>query len=1041
MAGLAFMIGQVLAQNSKTITGKVIDEKGGGIAGASIQVKGSSIGTFTVMDGSFVLKVPGKTKLLVVSSVNFVSQEIDITKKESLVITLKQSADNLQEVVVTALGISKERRTLSYSPQTVKSEALESKGDNSLLNLLQGKVAGADITGSSGSAGASTNIVLRGMSSINGNNQPLFVVDGVPISNDLDQTTGTLYGNQPANRAMDLNPNNIESVNVLTGPAAAVLYGSRASNGAIIITTKKGSGTKGKVNITLISSYSQQKVYGFPKLQNSYGQGTGGVFSSTSTSSWGPAFGVTPSLTNGLIASTATTVNGKTYAAGSTIDYMAYPRNLIDFFEVGNSFDNSLLISGGDAKNYFSTNLSTSSTNGIMPNTNFKKNNVSFSAGSQLTNKLNIAGSATFFNTLQQGTTQGNGGNSAMFAIWGVTRSTNLAYYKDNYKNPDGSNNWWVSGRDNPYFASYENPVNSNLIRFLGNVKISYDVNDWLNVSYRLGADAYNDRRKRIVAVGSTQASGTGRVTEDNFFRSEFNGDLLVSLKKQDIFTKSLNANLLLGQNVNQRIYQNTYVTALSLSIPNFYNVSNGTNFSSSGEYSSKRRLVGYFGQLSLSYNNYLNGEVTMRVDQSSTLPKQNSSYLYYSYGGSFIFTEALKIKSKILNFGKVRLSYAKVGNDANPYKLENSFGKWSYGNNVASFTFPYGTVTGFGASSTLPNPDLTPEFSTSMEFGGNLAFLKNSLTLDFTFYKTISTNQIIDVAIPNSTGYDSRTINVGKISNKGVELSLGYTPIRTKNLQWTISANYAKNKNTVEELYTGVTQMNLPGSYFSGVAPSVVVGQPYGVIVGSTIPRSPDGQYLIDSTTGGFATSITNQVVANPNRDWSAGLSNTLKYKNFTFSFLVDYKQGGQILSWTIATLRSNGSLYETGVDRNLPHILPGVINVGSGKYVQNYIQIPAQNYWANLGGIGGGEMAVFDATTFRLRELSLSYDFTFANKSSVVKGIRLTAFGRNLFYYAPNCLIDPEINTQGAGNIRGMELQSAPNTRSIGCSLKFNL
>ncbi|MBN8837464.1 MAG: SusC/RagA family TonB-linked outer membrane protein [Sphingobacteriia bacterium] len=1028
----------VIAQ-TRTITGKVIDEKGNPIADASILVKGTTVGTFTSKEGTFSLKVSTTAKTLIVVATNFTTKEIAIDQKNDISVSLKSSSNNLDEVVVTALGISKDRKTLGYSPQTIKAEALENKGDNSLLNLLQGKVAGADITGASGSAGASTNIVLRGMSSINGSNQPLFVVDGIPISNDLDQTAGTLYGNQPANRAMDLNPSTIESINVLTGPAAAVLYGSRASNGAIVITTKKGSGQKGRVDISFSSSYSQQKVYGFPKLQNSYGQGSGGVFSSTSTSSWGPAFGATPTLTNGLITSAATNVNGINYAAGSTIDYKPYSTNLIDFFNVGNNFDNTLLINGGDTKNYFSANLGSSVTNGIMPNTNFKKNSVGFSAGSQLTNKLNISGGVNFYNTLQLGTTQGNGGNSAMFALWGVTRSTNLAYYKDNYKNLDGSNNWWVSGRDNPYFASYENPITSNLIRFIGNLKISYDVTNWLNISYRLGADAYNDRRKRIVAIGSTQASGTGRVTEDIFFRSEFNGDLLINMKKSNLF-KGLNANLLLGQNINQRTYQNATVTALSLTIPNFYNVSNGTNFSSSGEYSSKRRLVGYFGQLSLGYKNYLNGELTLRVDQSSTLPKKNNSYLYYSYGGSFIFTEALKLNSKILNFGKIRASYAKVGNDAAPYKLENSFSKWSYGNNVASFSFPYGTVTGFGASSTLPNPDLTPEFSTSIEFGGNLGFLKDRLTLDVTFYKTLSTNQIIDVAIPTSTGYDSRTINVGKISNKGIELTIGGTPIKSKNFQWTISANFAKNRNVVEELYPGVTQMNLPGSYFGGVAPSVVVGQPYGVIVGSTIPRSPDGQYLIDSTTGSFATSITNQVVANPNRDWSAGLGNTFRYKNLTLSFLVDYKQGGQMLSWTIATLRSNGSLDETGVDRDKAHILPGVVSVGGGKYVSNYIQIPAQTYWSNLGGIGGGEMAVFDATTFRLRELSLTYDLPLKN-TNIIKGLKLTVFGRNLFYYSPNCLIDPEVNTQGAGNIRGLELQSAPNTRNMGCSIKISL
>jgi len=1039
-------VANIAMAQQRTITGTVTG-KGDGlpIPGVSVQIPNSKVGTSTGADGKYAISVPAGTSSLVFSSLGYTTVTTELGATSTVNVSLEDDSKQLSEVVVTAMGVVRTKRDLGYATQNVKGEQLVDKGDGNILNALQGKIAGVEITGASGSAGASTNIILRGMTSFTGSNQPLFVVDGVPISNDLDQTGNSLFGNQPANRALDLNTNNIESMNILQGPAAAALYGSRASNGAIVITTKKGSGQAGKTVISLNSAYGVQNVYGFPKLQNTYGQGASGVFNAVSGNSLGVAFGTTPSLANGLIVApnTAPVVNGIAYKPGDVIPYQNFKNNMTDYFNQGHTWENNLSVNSGDAKNNYSFTAGNSSTKGILPVSEFKKTNVGFSASSALTEKLTVSGGITYFNTIQNGaTTQGNGGNSALFQLFSVTRSTDLEYYKNNYKNPDGTNNWYVSGRDNPYFAANENTFNSNLSRFMGNATLGYDVLDWLNVSYRMGLDTYTDRRKRYVTIGSTQAAGSaGRVLEDIFYRNELNGDLLINAKKNDILVEGLNANVLLGQNINQRIFQNAYVDGLSLAIPGFDNVSGATNFVGSGETNNKRRLLGYYGQLSLAYNNYLFLELTGRVDKSSTLPTNNNTYFYPSVSSSFVFTDAFGIASDAFNLGKIRASFAKVGRDASPYQLENTFLKGSYGNNTASYAFPYGTIAGFAARNKIAAPDLKPEFTTSYEVGTNLAFFKNRLTFDATLYYQKSKNQIIDVALPTSTGYDSRTTNIGSIRNKGVELVLNGTPFTSKDVTWEVSANFSKNDSKVLSIAPGVESFQIAGNVFGGVIPSVFVGQPFGVIVGSKYQRSPAGDLLVDKNTGLYnASTIPNQIVSNPNRDWTAGMTNTVRYKKFTFSALVDMKKGGDLISWTAASLRANGSLAITGEDREMPHILPGVIDNGDGTYSKNNIQIPGQTYWnSGFGGIGGGEFAVFDATTFRLREITFGYDLNGSViNSKAIKNIRLTVYGRNLYFYAPNSPIDPEINTQGAGNIRGLELQSAPNTRNFGASLR---
>jgi TonB-linked SusC/RagA family outer membrane protein len=1069
---------QVLAQSSRTVTGKITDDKGLPLIGASVKVKGASIGTITNETGEFRLTVPANARTLEVSSLNFEPKEVSITLSATYNISLSSKSGALNEVVVTALGITKDRRSLGYATQTVKSEAIVDKGDGSLLNALQGKIAGADITGSSAAAGASTTIILRGISSFTGSQAPLLVVDGVPIRDDVDETTVGLYSNQSSNRSADLNLNNIESVNVLSGPAAAALYGSRAAHGAIMITTKKGSGQKGTLNVTFNTSYTVQKVYGFPELQNKYGQGANGVLNAISGNSLGPAFGSTPSLANGLIVAPGAPqyVNGKWYNPGETVPYQGFPDNINSFFNAGTIFENNLSINSGDAKTYYGITLGNSKQTGILPNSEFNKTNVGFSGGTYFTDKFSAKISGTYFSTIQQGPTQGsNPAYSAYASVYRMPRSIDFDYYKNNYTTPGGYNNWYipnvystamqdsVSAQDNPYYAAFKNPIKSTVTRTLGNLTLGYEVNSWLNISYRAGVDAYTDRRKRTVAMGSAQVvrsaftgapgTTTGGVMEDVLYRSEFNGDLMVTAKKNNLFTNGLNANFLVGQNVNQQRFNWYNQTGYGLAIPGFYNITNASNLSLSNEYNSMKRLWGMYGQISLAYNNYLFLELTGRQDWSSTLPKSKNAFFYPSASASVVLTDAFKLKSDVLSFAKLRIAAAKVGNDAPVYALNNTYASAAVGNNVANYSFPFGTVAGFASSTLLGNKELTPEFVSTVDVGINIGLFRNRLNIDATYYTSKSTDQIVTVGLPASTGYLNRYVNIGEMTNKGIEITVSGTPIKTKSFTWDVSGNFSLNRNKVTKLAPGVNSFSFGGIPFSGLIPTIAVGEPFGIIRGGKFATNAAGQRLIDSTTGLYANYVTDQTVLDPNREWISGLTNTFSYKDFALSVLVDYKHGGQFESFTVSTLRATGQLKQTE-NREEAFILPGVIDMGGGKYRPNNIQINGQTYYNNAFAAGGAtgattanEFAVYDASTFRLREIALSYNI----KGSVIgtkffKSARVTFYGRNLMFYAPNSPIDPELSTQGGGTtttsniVRGLELGSAPNTRNFGASLRLN-
>jgi TonB-linked SusC/RagA family outer membrane protein len=1033
LSAALFFVLTVSAQE-RTVTGRVTNEKNEPIEGVSVTSLEAKQGTQTNSNGNFSLTLPVSAKTLLFTAVNF-ERIVGTIKGNALNVTMRSADNKLQEVVVTALGIARDKRSLGYASQNLKGEEIANKGEVNIVNALQGKVAGVNITSASGGAGASVNINIRGISSFTGSNQPLFVIDGIPISNDVDRTNsgpnGTLGDNQPANRALDIDMNNVESVNILKGPAAAALYGSRASAGAIIITTKKGGSGRGKAEIILNSNFSFQNAFGLPKVQNTYGQGAGGVYNPVSSSSFGPKFGSTPNIANGLIISGSPVAN-----------YQAYPNNINDFFKQGTIADNSVTMNSGDAVRNQTFSISNVTQDGILYNTYLKRTSVRFGANAPIGEKVKVGGSITYVNTGQQGTFGGN--NSGLSQLLGLARNIDLTSYRvnGNYKKADGTNNYLIPNVDNPYFDQFEDPLTSNLNRFTGNINIGYDMAKWLNISYRLGGDMYTDRRKQIFAISSGRVPG-GNVREEMFFRNEINGDLIIRATKNSLFNSGLSLTALVGQNVNQRRFQNIAVQGDAFAIPGFYNVSNGSVFTvGSGEATTLRRLVGFYGQTSLNYKNYAFLELSGRIDKSSTLPKGKNTYFYPSANVTLVFTDALNIKSNFFSYGKIRASYAKVGRDADPYLLNNLYTSVSLGNNVASFTFPFGTSAGFGASSRIAPIALSPEFKTSYEVGANLQFFKNRVSVDVTYYDENSKAQIINVAVAPSTGFRTFTTNIGELANKGLEIGATATVFRTRRgFTWDVSANYTKQRNKVVSIAPGVDNTAIPGSAFIGSIPSFKTGFPYGVIIGGLIPRSPDGQRLINPATGTYQPTVAGGVLADPNAEYQFGITNTFSYKGFTLSGTFDFTKGGQVLSFTAATYKGRGALDITAVDREQPHMLPGVIDVGAGKYIPNNIQVSGQTYWAALGGLQS-EFNVYDATVFHLRELALGYDVA-KNFTSKLKlaGIRFGIFARNVFYVAPNAPIDPQLNTQGAGNIRGLDLQGNPNARTLGVNLKVTL
>jgi len=1035
VAGLVLLLGQVLAQTTRTVTGKVTDSHGLAVPSAAVQIKGTKSGTTTNAEGNFT--ITAKTgDVLVITSAGYKLMEVKVGEGSTVNAVLQDDVKNLSEVVVnTAVGIRRTKNSMGVASTTIRADELTDGRATNVINGLTGKAPGLQIGRSSGGLNTATRITMRGQRSFNNNdNQPIFVIDGVPISNRSVQPSAS-SANQVdvGSRIGDLNPDDIESVTILNGPNAAALYGSLASNGAIIITTKTGKmGGRKKMEVTVNSGVMFDKVQKLPKLQNQFGSGYDGVYDEIENTNWGPV------LDGKMVQS------GPTLADGSKlmIPFSAVPDNAKDFFNTGTSYQNSVSFNGGADKSSFYGSFSDVISEGVIPMDKFRRTTLRLSGQTALSNKFTLSGSIAYNRNKTNTSFQGTTGSTGVYnSIMNVSRQIDLKNYKDwrNYKfaTPDG---FFDAYYPNPYYALENNRFNSYLDRFLGNFQVGFAPYSWLNVTYRLGTDINTDNRKQTFEKTTytkaylRPADAPGGITEDNIYERIINSDLLITLKKD--LNKDFSGTLVLLQNVYQRNRRTLTSSASAISIPSFFNLSNRVGELGGGESSSVLRQYGFAGDFTLDFRKYLFLNATLRNDVASSLPKENRSYWYPSVSLSYILTQSIEALkgNDILSYAKLRASWARVGSNTDPYNLIPTF---AVGNG-----FPYGTLAGYGVSNTTPDPMLQPEFTNSFEAGAELNFFKDKFGLDVTYYNTKTSNQIATFSTAASTGYTGATLNGGVVTNKGIEIALRGAPFKnSRGFGWSFNISYTHNTSNVESLYGGLSQLPL-GS--GDPVPTAYVNQPFPVLVGTAFLRDPQGRVIVGAN-GNPQKDPTLRILGQVNPKDIIGLSNTFTFKQFSLTTVFDYRTGNSIYSGTKNTLIFTGSTPITTEYNRETFVYPNsVIQTSPGVYAPNTTLKTSDggfDFWYGVYN-SVAENSIVDAAFLKLREVSLTYDLP----QSV---LRKTPFGRasfsivgsNILLWTPksNIFIDPEANIFGTSNSQGREFANIPSTRTFGFNLSL--
>lgn len=1065
---LLFFASTAIAQD-RTITGTVTssDDKLP-IPGVSVRVTGTQIGTVTDANGKYSIKVPSGSKNLDFSFIGYLAATKLVGTSNSINVVLVSDSKVLSDVVVTANSISREKRSLGYSAPTLNNTELTSGGSPSAISSLAGKVAGVNVTSTSNTPGSSARVVLRGGSSISGSNQALIVVDGIPIDNSsVIGGASVLSSVDFGNRGNDLAADDIESVTVLKGPAAAALYGSRASNGALIITTKKGS--KEKATITFTSSNTFSNVAKLPDFQNEYGQGYYDVVAPDGKSatfvtdlkengSWGAPF-------TGVVQGWGQQIDG----VRLTKPYSAIPNNVRDFFDTGFATDNSLSVSGGGKSTTFYLGINALSSDGVFPTNKDKYNKygVRFNGTADLADKL-TAGISFNYNRIDANQVGGGQGAASVFNNVLQTprdidlpalRDLNNKYYGYGYIDAAGiphpnSYGYYGTYTQNPYWI-LENFANYNDVsRVTGNFNINYKPLKWLDIQERVGIDTYSDRRRTISPkysfvdidqtaeyAGNNTRTNVGSYQIDQYNVTELVHDFMVTAKHK--FNEDFEGSLMVGNNIRQRgtnSLSSATNTSGGLVVPGWYNLSNSNGpVNIITDNLSKRRLIGLYADLNLSYKNLLFLEATARNDWSSTLPKNNNSFFYPSVSGSFVFTELIKDSpvSNVLNYGKLRSSWAQVGNDTDPYQLLSTYGKTTINGNFGSTVFPFGNVAALTPGSTLGNVNLKPEITTAFEIGADLGLLNNRITIDASYYKSNSKNQILAIPIPNSTGYGFSVVNAGEVQNNGIEISLRGTVLKSTDFEWGLYGSFTKNKNKVVSLMPGIDQFVVGG--FSGMSIVAAVGRPYGEFYGVTTLKDDQGRTVVDETTGMPLSTSKAEYLGNYNPKYQASWGTNIRFKQLSLNVLFDAKQGGKFYSRTRSILAFVGASAETGGNR-FGEIWPNsVYQDASGAFVPNTsVGYVKQDYY---GGSLPAGFSIVDGSFVKLRSASLSYTFNKAQLQRLpFSSIAVGLYGNNLFMWTAreNQFADPEINSAGAGNTQGFDFTAQPSVRNYGINLK---
>lgn len=1022
----------VAQAQEKTITGTVVEkEKGLPLPGVSIRVDGSNTGVMTDPEGKFTIKATVGSYLSI-TSIGFISQRVQVTANNNYRILLEEDLKNLQEVVITSFGIQRDKKTLGYGISTVNADNLTKAPTPDITNALAGKVAGVQVSGSGGGF-ASSNITIRGFSSITRSNQPLYVVDGVPIDNGGG---GNSVNSGVANSsgAADINPEDIESMSVLKGAAATVLYGSRAASGVILITTKKGkAGTKNLVSFSSTTTLGSINL--FPDYQNEYAQGTNGIYGDAAnpngwvarSTSWGPR------------------IAGQTVKdiLGNQVTLQAYPNNVRDILQSTTSFDNTISFSGASEAFNYRVSYANSTQDALVPGNRLNRNNFSANLGANITKKLKLSSSFTFVNNSSNRTQAGNQGANPLWRAIYAPRSYDISGLP--VTDPAGNQIWYSTSEENPYWSIEHITSNQEANRFFGNLGLKYDFTDWLQADLKVGVDAFTRNftgfdDKGVRSNANTASAGAGGIVESSNLTRNLSSYFTLSANKT---FGQFNLSATLGNEILSDYGKSLSTTGRSITIPGFANLRNFTAFSSTGNIN-QTRLLGIFADFSAGYK-YLNVNLKARNDYSSTLEKKNRSIFYPAVAVSFVATDAFPgIKGKFLNSAKIRANVGEVGKGASAYDTGTYFGTAGAADGFSStaVNFPFNGLAGFTYGNSAGNLDIMPEFTREIELGTDLSFLNNRLSLDLSVYKRDSRNLIFGVPVPTTSGFSSIVKNAGKLSTKGLEFLLSGTPIKSSEFTWDAALNFTTFKSVVKELAPGVALISLGG--FTSPNVQAVSGEQYGLLYSNMYLRDDQGRMIIKANGLPQATSQVGQV-GNPNPKFTAGLSNSFTYKNFNLSFLVDFKYKGDILSRTIGDLRINGAAKETAefdrfnADGTIakPYLFEGVLADGS----PNKTYVSAQDYWGLSGRYVAWEGYVLDATFLKLREINLTYSLPQAmlSKTKFISRLQLSVFGRNVFTYAPNFPhLDPEQNLQGISNARGLEFGIQPVPRTFGATLK---
>ncbi len=1037
----------VLAQ-SGMIRGKITDDRSEGLPGATVRVKGTIKGAVTDLNGNFKVNAEdGAT--LIISAIGMKTTEQPA--QDGMNVKMATETRGIGEVVVTALAIQREKRSLGYSTTQIKGEELVQGQDRNVLSAISGKVAGVNITNTSGSPGSGTRVVIRGGSSVQGNNQALIVVDGVPFDNSNLQNGGDNLNNQidAGNRGNDINPEDVESMTVLKGATATALYGARASNGAIIITTKRGKSARGgnSKNATFTSNYGMSGILMYPEFQNSWGQGYGGESHSEENWSWGRKF-------DDKLAPWGNVVNG----VQKIKPYSALKDNVKDFFRRGQTMQNNFSIGGGNDKGNYYVSFNNLTSDGIVTNSGYKRTGLRFNGSSTMNDKLSAQIGVNYTKVKGDLFAQGQANNSFYDQIYQTPRDIPMRELRDLSDPFNTLEGYYGAYTVNPYYVLENYKNQNNVDRVAGNVDVTYKPFKWLQVLNRTTNDFYIDNTTQYSPKYNItrpdfgiDIKEPGQYSIGNTIYNETNNDLMLTFKQG--LAKDFSMNALLGHNVRQRRVRNSYTETKGIIANGWENIDNNADGFNATSSLFMKRSVGLYADIGFNYSDYLFLNITGRNDWSSTLPTDKNSYFYPSASLSFVFSDLLQkqadMKDNILSYGKLRMSLARVGNDASEYKLNGTFSKGyiTDGFNNSELNFPINGTAGVSSTNLLENPNLKPEITTAQEIGTELGFFHDRLKLDVSLYKSTGKDQIIDVDLPASTGYTAGVFNAGKIVNKGIEIAISGTPIKMANsLKWELFMTYTKNKSNVEELFGENKQLSLGG--FNGMSVVAAVGQPYGTFYTKGPERTSTGQVICDPATGMPILSQSPQLYGSYNPDWMGSLGTDLSYKGLKLHMLFFHKQGGQFYSRLKNIMEFVGTASTTEYNDREDFVVPNsVVEVSPGVYATNQTPVSAETYWTEQSN---NEMNILPATFTKLREVSLSYSLPKRwMKKSPFGAVEFGLYGNNLFLWVSketnefgqrkNTFSDPEISGFGTGNVQGIEFGTVPSLKNYGVNLKI--